>query len=161
MSGDQLIVLALLVGAFAVGWIARGDGVGRAGREGGDSRRRDALRELVEAAAAALERAVVAGAAAQAVARADADARAVATGILQDALAALAPLADGLRTELAADHALVQELEEGVGALGLVEAWLADGAPPDGEEAARALSRAARDASGRFRRTAGAVAAVL
>ena len=160
MSGDQLIVLALLVGAFAVGWVARGDGRSRDERDGRDTRRRSALRELLEAAATALDRAVVAGAAAHAMARADDETRAVAAGVLEDAAAALGPLAERLRAELGAGHALTEEFADVAAALGIVQDWLADGAPTDGEEAARGLMRAARDALGRFRRIAGAVAAV-
>jgi hypothetical protein len=163
VSGDQLVVLALLVIAFGVGWVARGDGrTGRGGtRDPGGRPDRAALRALVGEAVAALDRAVVACSAARAMAAADAATRAVALDVLSGAAAELGPVAQRLAAELGADHPLTEELRDGAMATGLVESWLADGAPAEGTEAALALERAARDARSRSRRLEAALGPVL
>lgn len=144
MSGDQLVVLALLVLAFGVGWVARGDGR--------RAKPRGRVRGLAEEAAAALDRAVLACSAARAMASADPETRAVTLDVLGGAAAELGEVAERLEAEVGTGHPLAEEVRDGASAVGLVETWLADGAPDDGAEAARALERAARDALGRFRR---------
>jgi hypothetical protein len=164
VSADVIGVLLLLGAAFAVGWIARG----RGGKHGPDAQPAEGLSvaELIVAAEAALDRAVVAGSAARAMAtgtdRGD-PMRAVTLDVLTKATAELAPHVERLTAELAGDgrHPLVEELADGATAIGLVEEWLAGGGDPAGAEAARGLERAARDALVRYRRLARAVAPLV
>ena len=170
MTGEQILVLVLLTVAFGVGWIARGDGRRRRSPAERASPGTDttALRELLAAADAALDRAIVACAAARALAgtgEAGDPTRAVTLEVLSRAVAELEPVRERLRAEFGAragaDHPLVGDLEEGASAVGLVAAWLEEGAEPDGTEAARALERAARDALTRYRRLAQALTPLL
>ena len=159
MSGDQIIVLVLLVIAFGVGWVARGDGRRRDGGAGEDEPE-PSVRKLLEDALVVLNRAVTASATALAVV-ASTDlgdpARSVAADVLARAAGALAPAGERLRVELAEDHPLTEEFRDSAAAVGLVESWIAGGADPDGTQAAEALQRAARDALGRYRRTLRAI----
>jgi hypothetical protein len=163
VSGDQLIVLGLLVLAFGIGWVTRGEGRRRRRRGDAGGRSRPALLALVEEAGDALDRAIVACTAARAMAGTDAESRAVALDVLAAATGELGAISERLGGELGAEHPLAEELHHGATAVGFVEAWLAEGAgaegaPAQGAEAARGLERAARDALTRYRRLAEAVA---
>ncbi len=161
MSGEQLIVLALLGVAFAVGWIARGDGrAARGSPEGAAGERAAYLRALIEDAQAALDRAVSACAPALAIAEGSARgdvALSAALDVVDRATATLAPLADRLHMELGDDHPLTEEFDDAAAAVDLVQSWLSSGATPADAVTARGLHRAARDALGRFRRIGRAV----
>jgi hypothetical protein len=159
VTAEQVIVLALLVAAFAAGWAARGN---RA--DGDDPRHRArALADLLAEAEHALDRAllahrVLAGLGGEALGTPFEDTRRAARRTLDDALAPLAGIEQRLDAELPRRHPLADDFSQGAAALRLLaDARRHDRADVD-EAAIAEVERAARFAHARFRREADAIA---
>ena len=159
MDGAQLIVLALLVAAFAAGWWAgrdRGEGEQAAVAPGDDD-----ARDLVHEGERALDDAVVAASAALAVSTAGDEAAIEATlSILDEATGALPPIEARLRERFGANHPLTEEFSDCSAATSLMAESL-PGAGDAGTEPFRGIDRAARDALLRYRRAERPVSPLL
>ena len=151
MTAEQLLVLALLAAAFAVGWVAR--------RGSGRDEARERLSELLGDARSAIDRAMTAYRVARGVAGADPAAASEARSVLGTVVAALESESARLANELGADHPLAEDCAQVVTALSLLGdelAQAAGGAALD-ERALRPVETAAREAQTRFARTTTAV----
>ena len=142
MTGTQLLVLALLGGAFAGGWFARGAGKGEDGAPEIPADALDDAGDALDAALAVLERVD--------------DGEAEAAAQLTNAVAALTPREERLSDALGDDHPCVVEYRRGREALELLAG------DPEALDLAvfDALAQAAGDARRRYALGAEAVAAL-
>ena len=119
MSGEQILVLALLAAAFAAGWIARG--AGSTERRVDDPEGDLGLGSLLEEGSTALDRALVAYHAAIGMWRQEGDAMSgvgqMVVGTFSGKLARLEALSDELVERLGPDHPLAADFDDAVTAL--------------------------------------------
>ena len=152
MSGEQILVLLLLVGAFAIGWVARGREPGAEGDGDGEPGAAD-LDEPIADGERALEAAVTAYQAAAGVAGAP-DAADVAADILAERLADLEGAAERVRERLGAEHPLAGDLSQSYDALSFGVDALRSGADAGTLDP---FVSVARDARARYRHAARAI----